>query len=96
MSPNKKRKAKIALPQQKKTKGRRGSRASANRRIESWRIMFLLASLIDSMDITSELMQKSEDHLERAAEYETPSKAPGGFNYNEQEILPALEEFAYS
>jgi hypothetical protein len=33
MSPNKKRKAKIALPQPKKTKGRRGSRASENGRI---------------------------------------------------------------
>jgi hypothetical protein len=64
--------------------------------IESWRIKFSLASSIDSMDVTSELMQKSEDHLERAVEYKTPSKAPGGFDYNEQEILPALEEFAYS
>jgi hypothetical protein len=64
--------------------------------IESCRIKFSLASSIDSMDVTSELMQKSADHLERAAEYKTPSKAPGGFDYNEQEILPALKEFAYS
>jgi hypothetical protein len=96
MSPNKKKESQDSSSAAKENEGKQGSRASANRRIESWRIMFLLASSIDSMDITSELMQKSEDHLQRAAEYETPSKAPGGFDYNEQDILPALEEFAYS
>ncbi len=64
--------------------------------IESWRIKFSLASSIDSVNVTSDLMQKSEDHLERAAVYKTPSKAPGGFDYEEQESLPALEEFADS
>jgi hypothetical protein len=65
--------------------------------IESWRIKFSLASSIDSMDVTSEVMKKSEAHLERAAaEYKTPSKAPGGFDHNDPEILPEMEEFAYS
>jgi hypothetical protein len=40
-------------------------------------------------------MAKSEAHLERAAEYKTASKAPGGFDFLEEEILPELEEFDY-
>jgi hypothetical protein len=46
------------------------------RSVESWRIKFSLAVSADASEVTSKLMAKSEAHLERAAEYKTPSKAP--------------------
>jgi hypothetical protein len=65
--------------------------------IESWRIKFSLASSINSLDVTSELLEKRKSHLQRAEEYKTPSNAPGGgLYYNDQEILPMLKEFAYT
>jgi hypothetical protein len=64
--------------------------------IKSWRIVFSLAFLIDSAKVTKErMMAKSKAHGERAAEYRTPSKAPGGFDFHDQTIQPELEEFVY-
>jgi hypothetical protein len=63
--------------------------------VESWRIKFSLAAPADAPEITLKLMAKSEAHLKRAAEYKTPSKAPGGSDFLEEEILPELEEFVY-
>jgi hypothetical protein len=63
--------------------------------VESWRIKFSLAVSADASEVTPKLIAKSEAHLERAAEYKTPSKAPGGFDFIEEEILPELEEFVY-
>jgi hypothetical protein len=49
--------------------------------VESWKIKFSLAASADAPEITLKLMAKSEAHLERAAEYKTPSKAPGFFDF---------------
>jgi hypothetical protein len=62
------------------------------RTIESWRILLSLAALIDSGDVTKELMAKSKACRERAVEYKTPYKGPGG---NNETVLPELEEFVY-
>jgi glutamate mutase epsilon subunit len=61
------------------------------RTIKSWGIIFSLVTSINSVDLSKELMAKSKAHCERAVECKTTLKTPGGFDLNDEAVLPELE-----
>ena len=62
---------------------------------EVWRRKFALATSLDATEVTEVLMQESEAHLARVAHFKTPAKGIQEFNFEEDAILPDLEDYVY-